>query len=51
MVAAVVRLIKARQRSAIRANPRPDVIVGYQYHPPKKRWRDKARDILRIIRE
>lgn len=26
-------------------------VRGYQYHQPKMRWRDKARAILRIIRE
>jgi predicted amidophosphoribosyltransferase len=24
---------------------------GYQYHPPKKRWRDKIREIFRIMKE
>ena len=28
-----------------------DDVRGYQYHPPKKRWRDKLREILRILKE
>ncbi len=27
------------------------VCIGYQYYPPKKKARDKLREIIRIIRE
>ena len=51
------RRIKARRRSAIRLrrirakDDDAPIMRGYQYVPPKKRARDKLREILRIIRE
>lgn len=56
----VVRRIKAGQRSPIRdikivvvrrKEPKERPMRGYQYHPPRKRLRDKLREIWRILRE
>lgn len=56
----VVRRIKAGQRSPIRdikivlvrrKEPKERPMCGYQYHPPRKRLRDKLREIWRILRE
>lgn len=55
--------IKAVRRGAIREHITEKEVLkanqedpedfgsGYQYHPPKKRWRDKMREIIKIIKE
>ena len=34
-----------------RKEPKERPMCGYQYHPPRKRLRDKLREIWRILRE
>ena len=41
--------MKAEQRDAIR-KAEQEKVIGYQYHPPRKTWREKWREIRRILR-
>lgn len=53
----MARRIKVVRRDAIQRARRKvklkhkQIMVGYQYHPPKKTWRQKLREILKILRE
>lgn len=38
-------------RAQRRIKRKHKMMVGYQYHPPKKTWRQKWREILKILRE
>lgn len=40
-----------RRIRIIRRREEEKPMTGYQYHPPKKRLRDKLREIIRILRE